>query len=423
MSELRSSFFRFIPAIAGVAVLSVGVSSMITPFAQANDDRDNVAAQVDASEARIEQLRSQMEGIDTHLAQVFLELEGLNASIPVAEKELASAQERHDAAEREHEAAQAQLDAAQGELTRLEDEISQAESNEADARQAIGNLARTLYLEGDPSALSVVLTEESARDIAQRLSSVETLSKLQSAALASALTVQEENKNNVVRQGAVKDRISGLEETARKSADEAAKAETEAKLKVDELASLKEKAASKQKQWTEQKAKAAEQLKKQEAEHKAAQEKLAKIDAANRANNVSYVGNGSWGSPLRIGLVMTSPFGWRLHPVLGTSRLHNGTDFAANCGTPIYASAPGVVQDVTFEEAGGNIVYVNHGLKNGNSYITAYVHMEATNVSPGQSVGPDTVLGWVGTTGYSTGCHLHFTMIENGSFVDPMPFL
>ena len=120
---------------------------------------------------------------------------------------------------------------------------------------------------------------------------------------------------------------------------------------------------------------------------------------------------------------MTSPFGWRVHPVLGISRYHNGTDFAANCGTEIYPVAEGVVTAVTVETAGGNVVYVNHGMMNGASMSTAYVHMQSPNVHVGQQVGRDTVLGWVGATGYATGCHLHLSVMRNGADVEPLDYL
>lgn len=415
--------FSYTAAVLSVSALYAGSVGLIVPTANAEDDRDSVNVQVQASESRISELQHSLEGIDANLAKVFLELEGMKASIPVAEKELAAAEERFEAADREHQVILDQLKAAEGEKSRLEKEISQAQEDEEEARQALGNLARTLYQEGDPSALSVVLTEESARDISQRVAAAESLTRLQGAAVSSALDTQEKNKNHVLRQGAVTDRIADLEEKAAAAAQEAEQSKKAASDKVDELRTLKAQADAKQKEWSTQKDKAAAQLKKEEAEYAAAKEKLAKIDEENRKKGLSYVGANGWGAPLRIGLQVTSPFGWRLHPVLGYARLHNGTDFAAGCGTPIYPTAPGVVSAVTVEEAGGNVVYVNHGMRNGNSYMSAYVHLEGTNVYPGQSVDTNSVVGWVGATGYATGCHLHFSFMENGADVDPMDYL
>ena len=78
---------------------------------------------------------------------------------------------------------------------------------------------------------------------------------------------------------------------------------------------------------------------------------------------------------------------------------------------------------MTVETAGGNVVYVNHGMMNGASMSTAYVHMQSTNVHVGQQVGRDTVLGWVGATGYATGCHLLLSVMRNGADVEPLEYL
>lgn len=417
-------------ALVAAGALAAGSLSMVVPAANAEDDRDSVAAQVEAGEARVEELRSSLEGIDANLAKVFLELEGLNASIPVAQSELDAAQVAVEAAHREHQAAVDQLDVAQAELSRLRHDIEQAEQTEEEVRLAIGNYARALYLEGDPSALSVMLTDTDARDISQRVAANEAMTRMQHGALEKALQIQEQSKNQVLRQGAVEKRISRLEEKARAAAEAAEESERAAEAKLGELTRLQANAASKKKEWESKKATAVAQLAKQEAEYEKMKAKLAAIDEENRKKQVTFApaaaapsSGGFFNVPLRGGLVMTSPFGWRIHPVLGTSRLHNGTDFAAGCGTPIYAAAPGVVSAVTFEEAGGNVVYVNHGMMGGSSFMTAYVHMEATNVYPGQSVDTGSVVGWVGTTGYSTGCHLHFSVMQNGSYVDPMDYL
>ena len=83
----------------------------------------------------------------------------------------------------------------------------------------------------------------------------------------------------------------------------------------------------------------------------------------------------------------------------------------------------GVVLDVSSSISAGNYVDVNHGMLGGNSVITEYLHMQRIYVSPGQSVSAGTVLGEVGMTGYVTGCHLHFGVLQNGVNVDPMGYL
>jgi murein DD-endopeptidase MepM/ murein hydrolase activator NlpD len=117
-------------------------------------------------------------------------------------------------------------------------------------------------------------------------------------------------------------------------------------------------------------------------------------------------------------LVETSPFGLRISPLTGTAgEFHWGQDFAAPCGTRVYSADAGVVRAVGWHPwGGGNRVEIDHG----NGLITTYNHLEGIAVKKGQSVGVDEVIAKVGTTGSSTGCHLHFETILNGSHTNPL---
>lgn len=117
---------------------------------------------------------------------------------------------------------------------------------------------------------------------------------------------------------------------------------------------------------------------------------------------------------------ITSPFGMRLHPVLGYWKLHDGTDFGASCNTPMRAAADGVVSERYFNAGYGNRLMIDHGKINGKYVTTGYNHATRYVVSVGQRVSQGQVIGYVGTTGYSTGCHLHLMVWENGKVVNPM---
>ena len=110
----------------------------------------------------------------------------------------------------------------------------------------------------------------------------------------------------------------------------------------------------------------------------------------------------------------------RLHPVLGIRKLHDGTDFAAGCGTPIKAAASGTVAERYFNAGYGNRLMIDHGKVGGRYVTTGYNHATRYVVSVGQKVSKGQVVGYVGSTGYSTGCHLHLMVWENGSMVNPM---
>jgi murein DD-endopeptidase MepM/ murein hydrolase activator NlpD len=115
----------------------------------------------------------------------------------------------------------------------------------------------------------------------------------------------------------------------------------------------------------------------------------------------------------------SSPFGMRKHPITGQHKLHSGLDIAAPTGTPIKVPRSGTVTFAGWSGGYGNYVVVDHG----NGLQTAYAHLSAINVRKGQSVSAGTQLGKVGSTGMSTGPHLHFEVKRNGQFVDPKTVL
>ena len=115
---------------------------------------------------------------------------------------------------------------------------------------------------------------------------------------------------------------------------------------------------------------------------------------------------------------IASGFGFRIHPIYGIPKMHNGLDFTAPQGTPIYATGDGVVSSAGPGTGTGNHVIINHGY----GYETEYMHMVRIKVRAGQHVKRGEVIGWVGSTGASTGPHCHYEVHVNGNPVDPVYF-
>lgn len=116
---------------------------------------------------------------------------------------------------------------------------------------------------------------------------------------------------------------------------------------------------------------------------------------------------------------IASGFGSRVDPIYKTVKFHAGLDFAAPAGTPIYATGDGTIEDASLSETGyGNHVIIAHGY----GYRTLYGHMVRIKVKRGQAVKRGDVIGWVGSTGKSTGPHCHYEVVKNGSKVDPVFF-
>lgn len=115
---------------------------------------------------------------------------------------------------------------------------------------------------------------------------------------------------------------------------------------------------------------------------------------------------------------LASGFGSRFHPILKVNKEHKGLDFAAKTGTPIYATGDGTVKNASFNSGYGNMVMLEHG----NGYETLYAHMSRSKVRNGQRVKRGDVLGYVGSTGLSTGAHLHYEIHKNGNPVNPIMY-
>ena len=152
------------------------------------------------------------------------------------------------------------------------------------------------------------------------------------------------------------------------------------------------------------------------AAHKASA-KQSQRSSQHRSSTMSDAGHGfSFPVPARI----TSPFGMRFHPVLHYWKLHDGTDFGAACGTPIRAPRAGRVAERYYNAGYGNRLMIDHGYIGGRYITTGYNHASRYIVHVGQRVRKGQVIGYVGTTGFSTGCHLHLMVWLNGRLRNPM---
>lgn len=129
--------------------------------------------------------------------------------------------------------------------------------------------------------------------------------------------------------------------------------------------------------------------------------------------------SGGWLVPCRYS-AFTSAFGYRVHPISGDWRMHNGVDLAGSTGTAIYASRSGTVTTAAFQAGGaGNYVSINHG----DGYASIYMHMTNYIVYAGQHVEQGQVIGYMGNTGGSKGTHLHFGISYNGNYVNPANYI
>ena len=140
---------------------------------------------------------------------------------------------------------------------------------------------------------------------------------------------------------------------------------------------------------------------------------------SNNAGASVITGNGTFTHPCPGYTYISSEFGYREQPIAGASTNHKGMDFAAPAGTPIYAAASGTVTSASYSGNAGNMIVINHG----NGLQTYYMHCNSMYVRAGQTVSKGQNIGAVGSTGNSSGPHLHFQVMQNGTPVNPRNYL
>ena len=155
------------------------------------------------------------------------------------------------------------------------------------------------------------------------------------------------------------------------------------------------------------------------------QKKKAIEQAKQNAPNTT---NQNWIMP--VNAMVSSPYGWRIHPITKVKTFHNGVDFAANTGTLIKAPMGGVVTFAAYQGPNGNCVRINHGIIGGKKVTSTSIHLNKISVTKGQEIKQGHIIGTVGSTGKypdghpsSTGPHLHLSVYENGNSVDPFKYI
>ena len=162
----------------------------------------------------------------------------------------------------------------------------------------------------------------------------------------------------------------------------------------------------------------------QEEARRAAEEAAAAAGGGNSSTGSSggsgsgVTGTGSFVWPVPSCTIVTSRYGNRFHPILQKERFHAGIDIGASAGSTIIASDGGTIAEARYSDSYGNYVMINHG----NGYTTVYAHMSSIAVSEGQTVSQGDTIGYVGSTGWSTGPHCHFEIRYNSSTTDPASY-
>lgn len=321
------------------------------------------------------------------------------------------------------------------------DRLTELQLKLEDAKLAADKAKRNVEAQKQAAAEQVAVTQQAEAAANDAEASVATMvAANQQAAQAAESQLATEKKRQAgleADNAAVGRRIAAriaaqkaAEERARKAAAERArKAEAERRARAQAAARAKAEAARLAREAARAKAaRAADAAAKAKAAKRAAAKAKAAADSASSSSSSSsssttttrttYSSGSSFSYP--VAGPITSVYGMRFHPVLHVWKLHDGTDFGAGCGAPIRAPRDGVVAEAYYNAGYGNRLMLDHGNVGGNYITTGYNHAQYYTVSVGQHVSAGQIIGYVGTTGYSTGCHLHLMVWKNGTVVNPM---
>ena len=356
-------------------------------------EMDELEAQQDENWESTEEMVAQKDNIDQQINLLNTEIENINAQIRNYALLIAENQK----------------------------ELDEAEAVLGDLSEKNKERIRAMEEEGKLSYWSVLFKASSFMDLIDRLNMIEEiqaaderrLEELAQAAekVAQARTALEEEKASLETSRQELDEAQAVLDEKRAEADEilaALNAEQRELVAMYEEyeqleAALSQEIADMEKQYTEQKKK---------------EEEAARPPASNGGGSASAPSSGGWVTPCAY-TVLTSAYGWRTHPITGKQSFHNGVDLANVSDTPIYAAKSGTVTVATYNGVYGYYVQINHG----DGFSSLYGHMTHYIVGVGQSVSAGQVIGYMGSTGWSTGPHLHFTIYYNGNTVNPMNYI
>ncbi len=347
-------------------------------------------------EKRSRELQKEMDELEEDKEQTLVYIEKLDGKSAVLEADLADLKKR--------------IRTASGELDGAEAELREAEDTEERQYSTMKKRIKYMYENGAEDYLEILF---SSTDIGDLLNRTEYIGKI-SAYDRNIFEKYKETKQKISKkkteiEGRLEElRVMQAEETAEKAALETLTAKKKKELEQYEkrLDTSQEKALEYARQAAEAEAEVEKLLQKKQAE----------IDRQNAAGSGdSGGGDGSLRWPLNISGRISSGFGKRESPTAGASTYHRGLDIAAPSGTPIVAAAGGKVVTAAYSSSAGNYVMISHG----NSLYTVYMHCSRLVVKEGDAVGAGQVIAYVGSTGISTGPHLHFGVSKNGSYVDP----
>jgi murein DD-endopeptidase MepM/ murein hydrolase activator NlpD len=421
----------------GVATPSVaaapGLHGSTSATAPGATDPNKAKKKVDK---QIDELKDELEDTSASLKAAYVALQRTQAALPVAQAALDRAEAAVSTADAYNDEMAVRLQVAQANEARAVDELAATRTKLAQTRTRVARFAAQLYQDQGMGQLSVALSATTPDDFANRIAMNDTVMDVQNQSLARLATARAAATAQEAHIKALKVQVEAAKKQAEAALAKAQQARATAAAAKQRLVALAAQQTAQSKALEAQKAAERKNLDAAQKEQArlqrilVARAKAAKAAAARRAAALRKAGKPVPGQiSSSTGFLsrpsdgwISSEFGMRFHPILHYWRLHAGRDFAADCGTPIRAAAPGTIISAGWGGGYGNRIMVDHGIVRGVDLVTTYNHMSRYAVRGGH-VSRGQVIGYVGTTGSSTGCHLHFETYEDGVPKDPRRWL
>ena len=436
-----------------LAAALVALPMLVAPMSPASADgsKEDKIAEREEVDQQLEDLRIELSDVNEDLSGTYLALAETELLIPQAQADLEEAQRELEDAREEDRIIGERLTAAQAEEERLSGEVEEGQVEVDTSNEELASVALNAYKGGGmPNPSTIYIGNAAPQDAVDRSMNYRLTMASQGTHLDSLRTDQAVTENSAERLTAVQAEIEQLKLDSEKAVERTEQAEqeaTEAKQALDalyETQKTQREALETQKQKYEGDVSSLEtrsstldteiqELARQERERAEREERERQQQQQQQKNQPkpqsnSQAGGSSSGSSSSgwiypVSARLNSNFGWRVHPIYGTSKLHAGVDFPVACGVPVKAAHSGRVIARTYNSGAGNKIILSHGMMNGRLITTSYHHLQGYAQPVGAQVSAGTTVGYVGTTGSSTGCHLHFEVHQDGNAVNPNNYI
>lgn len=380
---MKERTYIIVPAM----IASMLLFNLVSPT-WADDATDSLNSELESIQGQIGNARAQKASAEEIIREIAVKLHTIQVELDAANAEL----------DRIH----SEEDKVNAQIKQIELELEAARKQLLERQDLLNKRIRAIYIHGQLNYLEVIMGSKNFSDFANRL-------ELLKRVIRSDYNLIQDIR---VRQEQIQAKMNELslqKQELEKLAAEATKAQQAIEMKRAEQQAVMDSAKAQRD--------AAEQM---EQDLIASSERIRQQIQARQGGGMEpqVIGSGILGYPCSGPI--TSPFGYRIHPIFGTTIYHSGIDIGVDEGTPVHAADSGVV---IYSGSGltgyGNVVIIDHG----NGLSTLYAHNSALLVSEGESVSKGQVVAYSGMTGYATGPHVHFEVRVNGSPTDPMGYL